>query len=165
MAGLRGAQGKPGTNAELFEGRSIVDRSAFAGRSIGGRMPSCDRIRQGHLRLAQAAIDRVVGADPYSVLRIYAGALPWVPVPSLSIQCKTTATTLADGWTQANALFGSLLDGGLRSVRMLSVPAVNGGPNYRLNGADPRPPALLGRDERGRGEIVFNFSAEIVKLS
>ena len=104
-------------------------------------------------------------ADPYSVLRIYAGALPWVPVPSLSIQCKTTATTLADGWTQANALFGSLLDGGLRSVRMLSVPAVNGGPNYRLNGADPRPPALLGRDERGRGEIVFNFSAEIVKLS
>lgn len=97
-------------------------------------------------------------ATTFSVLQVYGGGeVPWVGVPVLPIQCKTTGSDPA-AWTQAQKLFNTLFDAtsGL-PVRNATIDSqrVIGFTNIRV-------PALIGRDEQGRAQIVFNFDAQAV---
>lgn len=106
------------------------------------------------------------GADgrtkPYSVLVAYNVALPYVPVPVVSVQCRTVGFGNQATFARAVALFNTLLDAEGKPLRMTPVPAAS--PSYRLNGVDLRGPSLIGRDGKGRPEVVFNVDAKIVKL-
>ena len=99
---------------------------------------------------------------PYSVLAAYNVALPYVPVPVVSVQCRTVGFGNQATFARAAALFNTLLDAEGKPLRMTQVPAAS--PAYRLNGVDLRGPSLIGRDDKGRPEVVFNVDAKIVKL-
>jgi hypothetical protein len=97
---------------------------------------------------------------PASVLRIFGGTVPLIPVATLSIQCQTTALPGDDqsGMTRAQALHGTLLDS--TSGRPLRMKALTG---WRINAIQSlQTPAQIGRDEKERALIVFDFDAEIV---
>jgi hypothetical protein len=94
--------------------------------------------------------------DPYSVLKIYGGSLSFVPVPSCSIQCETIGTGNDATFARAVAVHATLLDGNGRPVRMKAISG------YRLNGIDLRAPGLVGRDDKGRAKVVFNFDVKAI---
>lgn len=106
------------------------------------------------LWLGQAAEVEGSIADPYSVLSVYPGAdLPWVAVPAASIQVKTVGEDAA-AWARAVALFNTLFEADGRPRRNLTLTG------YRVLGfLTPRAPGQIGRDDRRRAEVVFNFDA------
>lgn len=103
--------------------------------------------------------------DPYSVLRPYDGQVPWVPVLQISLQIMTVGTGNDACLNRARSLFNTLLDAQGRPLRMQVIPAASGGPSYRINGVDPTVPGLIGRQERGRAEVVFNARVKVIALS
>jgi hypothetical protein len=98
-------------------------------------------------------------ADPYSVLRLYAGGREFLPVYKPAIQVMTVGTSPAAAWAQCQAIFDSLIDAGGLPLRMVSLT------HYRILGVFLRPLISLGKDERGRSRVAFNFDCDAVKTT
>lgn len=100
---------------------------------------------------------------PASVLSAYAGgSVPYVPTPTLPIQCRTIGLPRDDkaAWTRARALHGSLRTAGGVPLRMQALTS------FRINAiANLTMPGQIGRDDKDRVEIVFNFEARFVPTS
>jgi hypothetical protein len=99
-----------------------------------------------------------------SVLRTYpGGSLPYVPTIHAKIQCMTTAASADDdasGMDAATDLFNTLLDSSNRPLRMKALVT------YRINGIlNLAPPAPMGRDEKNRSLVVFNFEPEFIPIT
>ncbi|MGB7157119.1 MAG: hypothetical protein WBD40_03570 [Tepidisphaeraceae bacterium] len=99
-----------------------------------------------------------VCAATWSVLAPYAGAIGYVPVLVSSIQCKTIGEDQA-AIAQAQALYASLLDANGRPLRRKDLAG------HRVLGVmELQAPAVIGRDEKKRAEVVFNFDAQVVAI-
>lgn len=116
---------------------------------------------------AHAAVDRDAAAV-YSVLRQFGGAVPWVPVAEAEVQVRTTALNgnVTGAFAQATALFGSLFDASGRPLRnAMILTSATPGAGIRLNAADCRqPPGFVDFDDRGRANVVFNFTVKAVPV-
>jgi hypothetical protein len=133
---------------------NFADRlCAFLAAAAGAAYTSVPRAVWRHSAVEADA------ADPYSVVKIYGGEIPWV-----SVQVMTVGTSVAAAFGQAGKLLNGLLDAAGRPMRMVVIQAAGGGAaGIRVNAAMPRqPPSLIGRDERGRAEVVFNVDLAVV---
>jgi hypothetical protein len=113
------------------------------------------------------ADEEYVPADGiYSVLTRYDGALPYAtPVPTSAVQCRTVGPKNAATIVRAGALFNTLLGADGKPMRMAPVPASPAAALFRVNGIrELRAPGLIGRDEKNRPIVVFNFDAAFVPL-
>lgn len=108
----------------------------------------------------------------YSVLRIYGGpSMVKHPLPRYSVQCQTVGPLVTAAVSRAQTLFEALLEDDGQPLRMqqiggytLADDAPDGG--YKLVGVDPvQRPGLIGRDERGRAMVVFNFDVGFFKTA
>jgi hypothetical protein len=96
--------------------------------------------------------------DPYSVLRVYGGDLNQVPVPRVSIQCRTVGSSGDAAWARAVALFNTLLDADSAPIRMTAISSA-----WRINGVFvTSSPAAIGVDENKRTQWIFNVDVEFV---
>lgn len=94
-----------------------------------------------------------------SVLRMYGGQMPWVPTPTVSIQCMTTAPkdADADGLDRSALLLSSLVDSNNQPLRNVALTG------FKILGfLNITTPAQVARDEKGRALWVFNFDAKFV---
>jgi hypothetical protein len=107
------------------------------------------------------AVDEFVAGDPYTLLRIWGGPVRSIlPMPRVSIQAATKATADAKAWEQIEKVFAAVCD---NAGRPKIEWAIEG---YTVKGIiGLRPPGQIGRDDRGRVELVFNFDAAFVPRS
>ncbi len=104
---------------------------------------------------------------PASVLSVYDGNSPRVPVTTVICQIKTIGLPSANAAAlqRAQALHGMLQDANRAPLRMKVLPT-SGSPLWRINAIlNLRGPSLSGRDPIGRPQYVSNFDAEIVPLT
>lgn len=113
------------------------------------------------------AADEAHATPAFTTLIGYGGVSPFVPLPELSVQCAVVGDDGASAWSLADRLHGGLLDDDGRPVRNLTV--THDGPtpeSYRIAGvANLRRPALVGRDDKGRPRVVFNFDLLVHRLA
>lgn len=103
-------------------------------------------------------VDESAAADPYTVLRLYPGpSIGGTGIDVVSVQALTRAKVIANGWTQSQAVWNSLRENTGRG--RLEWQLVD----FKIKGiTDIRGPGQIGRDERGRVEIVTNFNVAFI---
>jgi hypothetical protein len=117
--------------------------------------------------------DESIAMAEYSVLRIFGGSHERNnPKPTINVQCKTIGKSNVNAWMQANGLYRLLcLDKQEHELRQLSVSGFKIADNSAdgiwtlVNAVTISTPGQIGRDDRGRVEIVSNFSLGFYKAS
>lgn len=130
----------------------------------------------GKLGLWRHEVQEDFASDPYSVLRVYGGP-PTIshPLLRMNVQCMTVGIADEDAIARAYSVFQTLFDGAGSAGNPKLMRGINGylAADDSADGtyllvylwAQQRCPGLLGRDDRGRREVDFNFEIGVHKES
>lgn len=98
--------------------------------------------------------DEQNAAAVYSVLRPYGGRIDQTPVPAVSVQCMTVAKSPAESLARAQSIADRLRDSAGRTKRNLAITGFVVKAVTAMTA-----PGLIGVDDKGRAQCVFNFDA------
>lgn len=116
------------------------------------------------------AVEENANQALYTIVRPYGGPnMVRDPKPRFSIQWSTWGTDPAEAFRRSQVLFEALLSDQFQPLRMVTIPGyladtTTADGQYTIVSTDPlNRPGLVGNDDRGRTQVVFNCDVACVR--